>query len=280
MQYLRLDEILQDVHQNETIEFERLLFNGGEAHIKLKSAVPQKVTIEAALKNSGYVMELLMATDALRRAGAAEITLIAPYIPYGRQDRVMVPGEPLSIRVFANLINSQNYKTVYTLDNHSPVTTALLDRCVEIDNMPIMKELLSNENSLGILVSPDAGSEKKVQKIAQKLHRFVIRASKIRDVQTGVITATKIDHPDDTNYNCIIIDDICDGGRTFYELAKVLKEKGAFKVILYVSHGIFSQGVYKLKEYIDKIYTTNCFREDNDLRSKITILPLRKEDIK
>lgn len=280
MQYLRLDEILQDVHTDETIEFERLLFNGGEAHIKLKSAVTQKVTIEAALKNSGYVMELLMATDALRRVGATEITLIAPYIPYGRQDRVMVPGEPLSIYVFANLINSQNYKTVYTLDNHSPVTTALLDRCVEIDNMPIMKELLSNENSLGILVSPDAGSEKKVQKIAQKLHRFVIRASKIRDVQTGVITATKIDHPDDTNYNCIIIDDICDGGRTFYELAKVLKEKGANKVVLYVSHGIFSQGVYKLEEYIDKIYTTNCFREDNDLRSKITILPLKKEDIK
>jgi len=58
---------------------------------------------------------------------------------------------------------------------------------------------------------------------------------------------------------CIIVDDICDGGRTFITLSRKLKEQGAAKVLLYVTHGIFSQGVDVLKGYIDQIFTTNSF---------------------
>ncbi len=58
---------------------------------------------------------------------------------------------------------------------------------------------------------------------------------------------------------CVIVDDICDGGRTFIELAKTLKEGGAQRVVLYVTHGIFSKGIYPLEKYIDEVYTTNSF---------------------
>ncbi|MBE3101465.1 MAG: ribose-phosphate pyrophosphokinase [Firmicutes bacterium] len=284
MQYLRLDEILEDVSTfcGETIEFERLRFNGGENHIKLTSHIQEQVTIEAQLKNSDYMMELLLATDALRRAGATEISLLAPYIPYGRQDRVMVLGEPLSIKVFAQLINSQNYKTVYTFDNHSEVTNALLNNCVEISNHRMVKTFVYDEEGHSVrLVSPDGGSLKKVFRLAQDCNRQVITASKHRDVATGKITGTEVHARDLTGSTCVIVDDICDGGRTFVELAKALKEKGAKKVILYVSHGIFSYGTIELCKNIDKIYTTNCFRRASELINwNVNVIPLRKDDLR
>jgi len=284
MQYLRLDEILQDVitYMGETIEFERLRFNGGENHIKLLSPVQEQVTIEAQLKNSDYVMELFMATDALRRAGAKEITLLAPYIPYGRQDRVMVPGEPLSIKVFAQLINTQNYKAVYTFDNHSEVTTALIDRCIEISNHRMIKTFIYDNEGHGVrIVAPDGGALKKVFKLAQECNRPVITAAKHRDVKTGEISRTEVLAQNLTGSTCVIVDDICDGGRTFVELAKALKEKGAKKVILYVSHGIFSYGTIELCENIDKIYTTNCFRRASEIINwNVTLISLRKDDLR
>jgi len=282
MQYLRLDEILADVEQWETLEFDRMRFNGGENHIRLLSEVYGPVIIEAQLKNSDYVMELLLATDALKRAGATEISLLAPYIPYGRQDRVMVPGEPLSIKVFADLINAQNYKTVYTFDNHSEVTSALLNNCVEISNHRMVKEFIYENEGHGVrIISPDGGALKKVFKLAQICNRQVVTAAKHRDVKTGEITGTEVHTQDLTGSTCVIVDDICDGGRTFIALAKALKEKGAKRILLYVSHGIFSCGTYGLQECIDAVYTTNCFRREFEIADwNVTVIPLRKDDLR
>jgi len=284
MQYLRLDNILEDVGLDggETIDYDRIRFNGGENHIKLISPIQERVTIEAQLKNSDYVMELLLATDALRRAGAKEITLLSPYIPYGRQDRVMVHGEPLSIKVFADLINAQNYKAVYTLDNHSEVTPALLNNCIEISNHRMIETFIYQTSGQNLrIISPDGGALKKVFKLAQSCNRQVITAAKHRDVETGKITRTEVHAEDLTEKVCVIVDDICDGGRTFVELAKVLKAKNASKVILYVTHSIFSNGTAELSIYIDKIFTTNCFRRDAEITNwDVTVIPLRKEDLK
>lgn len=285
MQYLRLDNILEDVaiDGSETIRFERLRFNGGENHIKLMSPIEKRVTIEAQLRNSDYVMELFLATDALRRAGAKEIYLLAPYIPYGRQDRVMVPGESLSIKVFAQMLNAQNYKAVYTLDNHSPVTTALIDRCIEIDNTRILKEFVFEVVGTEMtFISPDAGALKKTQKLGQLFNRSIISASKVRDVTDGRIIETKVHIDMLTGLDCYIIDDICDGGRTFIELAKVLRRKVCARIILYVSHGIFSYGVDSLyKSGVSKIITTNCWHSESEMPFwDVEIIPLRKEDLK
>jgi len=280
MQYLRLDNILEDVTEFEAIKFERLRFNGGENHIKLLSPVHRHVTIEAQLKNSDYVMELFLATDALRRAGAKEISLLCPYIPYGRQDRVMVSGEPLSIKVFTQLLNAQNYVAVYTLDNHSPVTTVLIDRCIEIDNTRLLKNVIIPAGA--VLVSPDAGAYKKTCRIGNQFGMDVIQASKIRDVMTGKITGTQVAIDTLGGLDCYICDDICDGGRTFIELAKVLRKKACGHITLYVSHGIFSCGVGTLyKSGISVLYTTNCFRRKAEIASwDLEIIPLRREDLK
>ena len=281
MMYLRLDRMLADVCDDETIEHECFTFNGGERHIKIKPKGdcfnPRTVTIETS--GYGNVMDVLLAADALRRLGVDRINLLLPYVPYARQDRVMVRGEPLSAKVFAELINSQCFEKVYTLDNHSPVITALLNDVVEIDQYRIWDEVIENAFA-PILICPDAGAMKKTYAIAAHYGGKSVECSKERCVATGEIISTRVNAVNFNKQTCIIIDDICDGGRTFTEIATVLKKKNAGKIILYVTHGIFSKGLEPFKGLIDKVYTTNLKPNAMELNVPFDIVPLLKGDLR
>lgn len=258
--HLKLDDILLmdgAADHAKVLPFRRILFNGGEPHIQVDGLIRgASVLIEASMTDSMKLIEVLLATDALRRRGAGDVSLLMPYVPFGRQDRVCNPGEPLSIKVLANLINAQGYSKVYTLDNHSPVTAALIDNCAEIDVGEVLRHVLPADVLKTVLVAPDAGAEKKVRALAKRFGFDVVTCGKVRNVGTGEITGTAVHLDDLTGLDCYIIDDICDGGRTFVELAKELRKKGAGKVYLYVSHGIFSRGLKALVE-LDGVCTTN-----------------------
>ena len=124
------------------------------------------------------------------------------------------------------------------------------------------------------MVSPDAGALKKVFRIAEFIGytNDVVIASKHRNLETGKIdfTTVPLDGTNATD-DFFIFDDICDGGRTFIEIAKVIKshawpENQQFqgKIYLVVSHGIFSAGFDLLAEYFDGIYCTNSVKDIQD----------------
>jgi ribose-phosphate pyrophosphokinase len=109
-----------------------------------------------------------------------------------------------------------------------------------------------------VLISPDAGAEKKIKELGNLLSSNekkvpLLCARKVRDTLTGAILATEI-YGDVQGRDLIILDDICDGGRTFVELAKALRNQGAGDLYLYVTHGIFSKGLTELKEYFKRVY--------------------------
>lgn len=256
-----------------------IVFNGGEVHLnldRLNHTSLNEVTINARIRSANDVMELLLATDAIRRINvSAKISLNMPYIPYARQDRVCATGDALSIKVFADIINLQKYESVTVLDSHSSVATALIDRCVEVPQFELAKYLPSSLKIDG-LVSPDAGAAKKTLEFAQAMARSVsdtqpevIYASKKRN-KNGNIVATEVWAGDLSGKNLLIVDDICDGGRTFTELAGALKAKGAAEIYLFVSHGIFSAGVdVLLNKGISRILTTDSFWDGADPRVEV-----------
>ena len=96
---------------------------------------------------------------------------------------------------------------------------------------------------------------KKIRKCVTTETIEVVECSKLRNINTGEIRGTKVHSTGFLNHDCVIVDDICDGGRTFIEIAKVLKQKGAGKIKLYVTHGIFSKGLDVFDGLIDEIYT-------------------------
>ncbi len=241
------------------------VFPGGEIQVNLENEINDGY-IYASIKNSEDLIKLLMVTDAYKRTYNQIPELYLPYIPYARQDRVANNGESLSIKVLADLINSQNYYKVHVLDPHSDVATSLINNIVVTDSTVFAKKvwdsLSNNIQEKAIIVSPDAGALKKTHKIAKAIgyDREVIFCEKQRNTKTGEITGTKVYCDDIYDNTFILFDDICDGGRTFIEIAKVLKSEGAKEVILVVSHGIFSKGLPCIFEYIDKVYSTDSFR--------------------
>lgn len=258
-------------------------FNGGERSIDVSDRSDDKsikysytLHVKALLYNSNDIMDMLLTVNALQ-SQFKKIILYIPYLPYARQDRKCNDGEALSIKVMANLINSMNVSKVFIDDAHSDVAPALIDNCVNKDQLDIFRKNSSFLNFLCYnnltLISPDAGAEKKIRKLQSNLGHNVVYCTKERDVKTGEIKGVTIPNCDLKDESCIIIDDICDGGRTFIELAKKLKsDKRVNKVYLYVTHGIFSNGFEELKKYIDGIYCKNIFPQTEDFSDYVTIL--------
>ena len=248
-------------------------FPGGELHVSLPDVLRDgrvQYSIFAQIESSDDLMCLLLVTDALRRYDPSVVVkLIMPYIPYARQDRVANPGEALSIKVFANLINAQNYATVRVADPHSDVATALIDRViVEEDSQSIVSKIFNRKKviySNCILIAPDAGAMKKVKKIADRWNIPAVYATKSRDTKTGKLSNPKIDFGDIdiTDKDLLVVDDICDGGYTFIMLAEAIEgdpknwkdpeTKKYHSLNLCVTHGIFSKGVGPLLEKYDRV---------------------------
>lgn len=258
------DRIVVKRGLNRRVKVERWQFAGGEEHVRLYTeplGFDEVVHVTAHLRSSADVMALLLVTDALRRIGAQRIWLDVPYLPYARQDRVCASGEALSLRVFCDLINSQGYEWVTVWDAHSDVATALLKRGVNVGPEEFLESTRLIDWSRTKLVAPDAGALKKTAAVAKYFHTTFIRADKTRDAVTGEITGTVVhgDHVGDRDL--LIVDDICDGGRTFIELARELRKLTTGRVMLYVTHGIFSRGTEVFDGLIDRVFCANPFVE-------------------
>lgn len=238
------------------------IFNGGEVHCKLSTTadISRIVCLDYTMNGFMAVCEYI---EIIRRKGLTT-KLVYPYFPYARQDRIMNENEPFSLRIFCNLLNSQKFESVTIYDPHSDVAPALLNNCKvvpqwEIAKAIIPKEYLSNPDV--IFISPDAGAYKKLSKLVPNDYRIAI-GTKIRGSDGNIIKTTLYSPVDLKDKTCVMVDDICDGGKTFIELAKVLKHKGASKIILYITHGIFSNGPLVLKGAgIDHVYTTNSIQQ-------------------
>jgi len=135
-----------------------------------------------------------------------------------------------------------------------------LNKVTVISNHQFVRQALANETDY-LLIAPDGGALKKVYKLAQYLDgQAVVECSKMRNVKTGQLSGFKVFANDLAGKTCVIVDDICDGGGTFLGLAKALKAKNAGKLILVVTHGIFSKGLEELASVFSKIYCTNSFQ--------------------
>ena len=125
----------------QILDFDALTFSGGEPHIKIHARGPlqEAVMISHRVNSFEDFGLLLMAIDALKRLEAPAIQLFMPYFPAARQDRVMVAGEALSVKVYADILNSLQLNRVIIFDPHSEVAPALIDNCKSLDNCAFVK---------------------------------------------------------------------------------------------------------------------------------------------
>jgi ribose-phosphate pyrophosphokinase len=263
MKYLNLDKQFEPF--GSSIQYESHVFNGGEPHIKIdpKIELQEDYCITIRIKSFNDIGLLMVAVDALRRLGVLNLSLFLPYFPGARQDRLMIPGEPLTVKLYADLINTLDFQHVIIFDPHSAVTPALINNVQVIDNSDFVKNAIQKtEINDYLLIAPDGGSLKKIYKTSAFLGGIeVVECSKLRDVKTGKLSNFKVGKENLNNQTCVIVDDICDGGGTFIGLAEQLKKHNAGRLVLIVSHGIFSKGIVNLREHFNHIITTDSFRD-------------------
>ncbi|MCD6027133.1 MAG: ribose-phosphate pyrophosphokinae [Solimicrobium sp.] len=253
---------LTNSQQSENL-FKHFQFGSGENHFEILAPCSSYVEIMYRYSGDQSIIQLLLLTDALRRQGADVIDLCIPYFPGARQDRVCNSGEPLSVKVYADLINQQRYQKVCVFDPHSDVVVALLNNVQVVKNHQFIKDIVNDIGQNVTLVSPDAGSNKKIFELSCQLGGLpVVRADKIRDVKNGAIIDTALYCEDLSGKTALIVDDICAGGKTFIELAKKLKTKNCKKIVLAVSHYEGTADEEKLADSgINAIYTTNSLQD-------------------
>lgn len=236
--------------------------------------IPQIVPVQIKTRLNTFTdLELIIcATKSLKNLGVKEIHLYTPYFMGARSDRQFESGSNNYLKdVICPIINSLEFDSVTVLDPHSDVLEACLNGFKKESNINLVYFTMNQLRPLGIaddyiLVSPDAGASKKIYKIAEQIgyKGDIITCSKDRD-NDGKLTKTIVPVKD-TGPLCkkdyIIIDDICDGGATFINIAKELKKLyNCNKIYLIVTHGIFSKGFEELSKYFDGIYCTNSYKD-------------------
>lgn len=250
------------------------VFPDSQPHIRINKDISNGVKVVCSIINTDILFKLLLVADALKEVGITEKYLYISNLFGARYDRVMRSGDSFDLRVVANLINSCGFTKVYIIDPHSSVSTLLINNSKDYHPIPEMVYKLINHNELEkpVFIAPDFGATKKLDGYVKKLKNTfsisvndIVYCNKHRDVGTGSIKLTVLDPEKCKDRNCVIMDDICDGGGTFIEIAKQLEAAKPKTLSLVVTHGIFSKGFDELKKYFTHIYTTNSLcKQYND----------------
>jgi ribose-phosphate pyrophosphokinase len=251
------------------VAFQQMMFPSAENHVRIENEkeirVSDVVRFVFQYQQDSELVQLMMLVDAVRRLNNnVKLHLNIDYFPGSRQDRVCYAGEALSVKVYADIINSLNFDKVYVVDPHSDVVGALVKNIHIISNTGFVESVLHlvlKEKRNATIISPDAGANKKIFNLCKQLNHLdltVVRADKKRDTKDGKILGTEVFVDDLQGEDCFIVDDIVSYGNTFMRLAEVLKQKGAGNIYLIVSHHEGVANVQKLRDSgITKIFVHN-----------------------
>ncbi len=233
------------------------------------------------------IMELLLLTDALKRASAGRITAVVPYYGYARQDRKVQPRVPISSKLVADLITVAGTNRVLTVDLHAGQIQGFFN--IPVDHLHASPVLLDYIRQCDfkdlVIVSPDAGGVERARAFGKRLNASLAIIDKRRERANvsevmNVIGEVK-------GKETIILDDMIDTAGTITQAASALKEKGAKKVLAACTHAVLSgPAIDRINNsVIEELIVTNTIPLDSKKEKckklkVLSIAPLLGEAIK
>lgn len=231
------------------------------------------------------LVRLLFFIGALRDAGAAQVTAVAPYLCYARKDRRTKANDPVTMRYVASLFEALGTDTVITLEVHNPAAFENAFRCptVALTATPLFVDYAKSlaHESLCV-VSPDLGGAKRAELFREALETAIGKpvgkgfAEKHRSsgVVSGDMFVGEVE-----GATALVIDDLISSGGTLLRAAHAARKAGASKVIALVTHGLFMPGAADViaNPAIDRFVITDSvppFRLEPSQRDKVDILPV------
>lgn len=268
-------------------------FADSEINIKINEAVRGKdvyIIQPTSYPTNDNLMELLIMTDACKRASAKYVNVVIPYYGYARQDRKTRGREPISAKLVANLITISGADRVITMDLHAGQIQGYFD--IPLDHFSAVRLLSSyfkekayNNSEEYVVVSPDLGGVTRARKLADVLglpiaiiekYRPNPNESKVMNVIGGF-----------EGRHCIIIDDIIDTAGTIVNAAETLIKEGAKDVYISATHGVLSgpavERIENSSSVCKCVITDTIEHQDLENRDKFEVLsmaPMIAETIK
>lgn len=207
------------------------------------------------------LMELLIITDALRRASAMRITAVIPYFGYARQDRrIRSARVPITAKIVADMIAKVGVSRLLTVDLHADQIQGFF--AIPVDNIyatPVILDDIRKKNySNLVVVSPDIGGVVRARAVAKRLNDSDMAIIDKRRLGPNRIEVMHL-IGDVKGRNCLLVDDIVDTGGTLCQAANLLKQNGAATVTAYCTHPVLSgSAIRNIEESaLDEIVVTD-----------------------
>ncbi|MGY9123955.1 MAG: ribose-phosphate diphosphokinase [Actinomycetales bacterium] len=227
-----------------------------------------------------WVMEQLIMVDALKRASAKRITVVAPFYPYARQDKKGRGREPISARLMADLFKAAGADRIMSVDLHAAQIQGFFDGPVDhLFAMPVLLEHFKSQLDPETLtvVSPDMGRVRVADIWSDKLGAPLAIIHKRRDPKIHNDVSIHEIVGDVAGRVCLLVDDMIDTGRTIAKAAQALKDAGAISVIVAATHAVFSEPASTVlqSDFIDEVVVTDTLPLDVSKHwDRLRILPI------
>lgn len=267
-------------------------FSDGETRVEIKENVRglDVFIIQSTCSPANeHLMEILLITDAVRRASANRITAVIPYFGYARQDkRTRSARVPIAAKLVADLLDRAGIQRVLTVDLHADQIQGFF--AMPVDNaygsMVLIQDIIQQRYQNPMIVSPDVGGVVRARAFAKRLNHAelaIIDKRRPKPNESQVMNVIG----DVKDRICIIVDDMVDTAGTLCHAAQGLKNKGARKVVAYCTHPILSGNAVKMIESspLDELVVTDSIPLNADAQTckrirQLSIAPMLAEAIR
>lgn len=216
-----------------------------------------------------HIMEQLITIDALRRASARRITAVMPFYGYSRQDKKVLPREPISARLMGDLFMAAGADRLVSVDLHSGQLQGFITKPFDhLTALPIITDYLRERISgPTVVISPDAGGVKRAERYARRLDASVAFVYKRREAERHNVSAALDISGDVEGMHAVIVDDMIDTAGTVVNAAEMVRDLGATSVRIAATHGIFSgNALDRVKNApVEKVIVTNTLPVSEDV---------------
>jgi len=267
----------------EVLETEARTFANGEIYARYGESVrgADAFVIQAhSHPINEWLMEQLIMVDALKRASAKRITVVAPFYPYARQDKKGRGREPISARLVADLFKAAGANRIMSVDLHAAQIQGFFDGPVDhLFAMPVLLEHFQEQLDPKELtvVSPDMGRVRVADSWSDKLGAPLAIIHKRRDPRVPNQVSVHEIVGDVSGRVCLLVDDLIDTGRTIQKAAEALKKNGAKGVVVAATHAVFSDPAIEVLQHesIDQVVVTDTLPLPDEKRwDRLTVLPI------
>ncbi len=244
----------------DAVKLEQKVFPDGEQYVRVPRPLNgmEVLYVSRAYPNQdASLVRIMLAVDAIKGAGASRVRVFIPYMPYARQDRRFLDGEPISINVVLSALKGLGVDELMVVDIHKPQSLEQYPGFRNLEPFKLYADYLKGLLTNPVVICPDMGSAWRAERLSKLLNAPYECLEKHRDRYTGEVAFT-LRRLNVAGMDVVIVDDIISTGGTIVGASKILRDMGARSIVVAAAHCIMvGDAEERLSKAVNNVYCTN-----------------------